>query len=64
MYRRYEDPYKLQKQYDELQNRVRQMIQDGAEPEDLVNEYDEMEDLRQRINFAWQDDEAEVEGYE
>ena len=64
MYRRYENPYTLQKQLDELRNRVRQEIQDGADPEDLVDEYEEIADLEQRINFAWQDDEAEMEGLE
>ena len=57
MYRQYEDPHKLSEQLATL------MAEASLHPEDeelaiAINE------LQDRINFAWQDDEAEIEGYE
>ena len=57
IYRQYEDPYKLEKQLAEAKHR----LADNPYDEDLVNEVAE---LKERVNFAWQDDEAEMEGYE
>ena len=50
MYRRYEDPYALEKQLEEAKQRLAENPYD----EDLVNEVAELEE---RVNFAWQDDE-------
>ena len=57
IYRQYEDPYKLEKQLAE----VRKELAKNPEDEELALEVHE---LQERINFAWQDDEAEMEGYE
>ena len=57
MYRQYEDPYKLEKQLAEAKERLAQNPCD----EDLAIEVHELEE---RLNFAWQDDEAEMEGIE
>ena len=54
MYRRYEDPYKLEQQLAEAQERLAQDPYD----EDLANEVAELKD---RINFAWQDDEYDCD---
>ena len=52
IYRQYEDPYKLEKQLAEAKQRLAKDPYD----EDLVNEVAE---LKERVNFAWQDDEYE-----
>ena len=50
IYRQYENPYKLEKQLAEAKQRLAENPYD----EDLVNEVAE---LKERVNFAWQDDE-------
>ena len=50
MYRQYEDPWKLEDQLAEAKQRLAENPYD----EDLVNEVAE---LKERVNFAWQDDE-------
>jgi hypothetical protein len=57
IYRHNEDPYALEQQLDEARKRLAENPYD----EDLALEVHELEE---RINFAWQDDEAEMEGYE
>lgn len=56
IYRRYEDPYKLEKYLEKLIEEY-----DENPDEDLAIE---IASVKERINFAWQDDEAEIEGYE
>ena len=58
MYRTYEDPYALEKQLAELKER-RANTTDENELEYLALEIHELEE---RVNFAWQDDEYEMEG--
>lgn len=50
MYRQYEDPYKLERQLEEAQQR----LAENPDDEDYALEVAE---LKERINFAWQDDE-------
>ena len=52
MYRSYENPRELEKRYQEELARVNQ-------PDYVMDSHDieTLEDLRERINFAWQDDE-------
>ena len=57
IYRQYEDPYELEQKLKILQAQA----SFNPEDEDLAQEIAE---LKERINFAWQDDEAECEGYE
>ena len=63
MYRQYEDPYMLEKELIEVKKELAKARKtdapDGA-LEDLMFEIAYLED---RINFAWQDDEAETEGW-
>jgi hypothetical protein len=56
IYRQYEDPYALEQQLAE----AKKQLAENPEDEDLAIEIHE---LKQRINFAWQDDEYESEGY-
>ena len=55
MYRAYEDPRKLQKQLDDELERLEMQKLEGYEPDEF--DYERIENLRERINFAWQDEE-------
>lgn len=57
VYRQYEDPYKLEQELEQL----KKLQVDDPYNDDIAIEIAELKD---RINFAWQDDEAEMEGYE
>ena len=57
IYRQHEDPYTLEKQLAE----AKQRLAECPDNEDLAFDVHELEE---RVNFAWQDDEAETEGYE
>lgn len=54
MFRNYENPHTLQEQLEELEERYAQCDLDSEESVDLIIE---MSELKERINFAWQDDE-------
>ena len=56
IYRQYENPYELEQRLAKLKE---QRIHNPND-EDLAIEIHELEE---RINFAWQDDEYESEGY-
>lgn len=55
MYRQYENPYDLEKQLAEVEEHIRNCTDDG----ELEYLYEERAELKDRINFAWQDDEYE-----
>lgn len=54
MYRQYEDPYKLEK---ELEKELARINEPGYEPDDF--DWERIQNLKERITFAWQDDEYE-----
>ena len=56
MYRQYEDPWELEKQLAEAKKR----LAENPLNEDLALEVHE---LKERVNFAWQDQEYESEGF-
>lgn len=56
MYRQYEDPHRLQQLLDEA--KLRLIRADVYEAENI---YEEIADLEERLNFAWQDDECDGE---
>ena len=61
MYRAYENPVALQKMLEDAERRLSDAQEAGDD--DLVDLYIEVEELRERVNFAWQDDEYdEMEG--
>ena len=64
MYRRYEDPYKIQSMLEEARAEYNRAINMGTDPEDLVDLVIWIGELEERLNFAWQDDEAEAFGYD
>lgn len=53
MYRQYENPYQLEKQLAELKERQANATDD----DELMYLAEEIAELNERINFAWQDDE-------
>ena len=57
MYRQYEDPWELEDRLAEAKKR----LAENPDDDDLAFEVHE---LKERVNFAWQDQEAEAEGYE
>ena len=71
MYRQYENPGKLEKQLEEAKVKLeeaKEKIRQDPNNEKLWSEVEywslEVNELKERVNFAWQDDEAEMEGYE
>ena len=64
LYRRYEDPYKVQSMLEEARAEYNREINRGTDPEDLVDLVIWIGELEERLNFAWQDDEAEAFGYD
>ena len=64
LYRQYEDPYKIQSMLNEARAEYAREINRGADPEDLVDLIIWINELEERLNFAWQDDEAAEFGYD
>lgn len=58
MFRRYEDPRKLEKQLEEELASQEIRKANGEELDEF--DYERIEDLKERINFAWQDDEYDT----
>lgn len=57
MYRQYEDPYALEDQLAELKEQYCIAAEQGVAEEVLINLQMDINELEERINFAWQDDE-------
>ena len=64
MYRTYENPYVIQKRLDEAYETRKRMRAMGCDLYDEIDISMEIADLEERLNFAWQDDEAECEGWD
>lgn len=58
MYRQYENPHTLEEKLKEVNERIANCT-DESELEYL---YEEQAELKDRVNFAWQDDEYDCEG--
>lgn len=61
MYRQYEDPYKLEQQLKEKREEYSRRMEAGEDIENLIDLAIDINDLEQRVNFAWQDDEYDSE---
>ena len=61
IYRQYEDPYKLEDQLAELKEEYCKAVEEGADEDALINLHLDINELEERINFAWQDNEYEEE---
>ena len=57
MYRQYENPYKLNKYLCELEAEFDTRFENGESLEDLIDLAEDIATLKERINFAWQDEE-------
>lgn len=64
MYRQYENPYKLNKYLCELEAEYDTRLEEGEPLEDLIDLIIDIETLKERLNFAWQDDEYECDNYD
>ena len=62
MYRQYEDPYELEKQLKELQRKYSNAKENNADENTLIELSQDIHELEERVNFAWQDDEYECDG--
>ena len=58
MYRQYENPYILEKMLKELKEEYHRAIAENLDEETLISLHEDIQDLEQRVNFAWSDDEA------
>lgn len=56
MYRQYEDPYVIERQIESLEIDMQEAISAGDE-DWQISIAEELAELRDRLNFAWQDDE-------
>lgn len=54
-----ENPHILEDRLKEAKKRLEEAKQSGMEIEDLYDLYCEVEELKDRVNFAWQDEYAE-----
>lgn len=64
MYRQYEDPYKVQRMLDEARDQL-ELAKANEEDEDrIISLHEDVAILEERLNFAWQDDEAACEGWD
>ena len=64
MHRMYEDPHKLEKQLQEAEEKLERMKAKrecgyDIDDEDIYYQYLTVSELKDRVNFAWQDDEYE-----
>ena len=57
MYRQYENPYELKKRLEELKEELHKAYSLGADIYEIEDIEMEIADLKDRINFARQDDE-------
>ena len=57
MYRQYENPRELEKQRDQLRCVV---IDENTTEDELIALHEELMELNDRINFAWQDEEYDM----
>ena len=62
MYRQYEDPYELEKQLKELRREYSNAKENNADENTLIELSQDIHELEERVNFAWQDDEYEYDG--
>ena len=64
LYRQYEDPFEIRNMLDEARAEYNREVDGGTDPEDLIDLVIRISELEERLNFAWQDDEAEAFGYD
>lgn len=60
MYRQNENPFKLERQLEELQAKYQKAVTENADEQTLIDISLDIAELKDRINFAWQDDEFDI----
>lgn len=60
MYRSYEDPLALEEQLEKAEQRLNEAKKSGND-EEIADATLAVHELRDRVNFAWQDDEYDAE---
>ena len=55
MYRQYEKPNTLKESLTNLKREYKLALENNADEEMLIGLHDDMEDLEERLNFAYQD---------
>ena len=64
MYRQYENPRALEAELEKVKAEFEDLTTMAKVNDDLLNDYRErIADLTARINFAWQDEEYDIERY-
>ena len=61
MYRHYENPYLLQPMVDEAERKFETALATGADEDRLLSLHEDMWELRDRLRFAWDDYEFDME---
>lgn len=61
MYRQYEDPNKLQKMLEQAKDELDCALLEDDNDDRIIDLVNEVESLKDRINFAWQDIEYDEE---
>lgn len=57
MYRKYEDPHTVEEMLAEAHMALEMAKRDGDNIDRIIDLYNLVEELKERVNFAWQDDE-------
>ena len=57
MYRSYENPYHVEEMLRTAERRLSDLRAAGARPDELLDAEMDVNELRERANFAWQDEE-------
>ena len=55
MYRQYEKPNTLKEALTDLKREYKSALENNADDETLIGLHDDIEDLEERLNFAYQD---------
>ena len=61
MYRQYENPRTLENQLNALKKEYKVLSEQGADEDTLVSMAMDIEELEERVNFSWQDEEHDEE---
>ena len=61
MYRQYENPRELEGRLEMAERRLAILVQTGADDDKCLDAYNDVQDLKARVNHAWMDEEADLE---
>ena len=64
MYRQYENPWELEEELAKLEYELTMAEYEGASNEELADIQMSIYEIKDRINFAWQDNEFECDNYD